>query len=266
MNKPKTNLLGLNLQFFNDGGESPIDLGDEELNQQYAEFEKEWNEQEQQEEEETTSTDDEQEQQEEETTSTDDEQQQDHKTNEAFKRMREELEEKSKYAKVIEEIAKQYGVSPEKIIERFEQQKLEQQAKEQNVPVDVLQRMNKIEQENQQLREEMHSKEFNAEVEAAKEKYELSEQEIKETIDFMGKKNFPVGFSFEDAYKLQNHDKIVEQEKEKAQQEYLENKKKRQEKSDQVDTKGQSPKTSSNEVLTDDEYKSILKDMDIPNL
>src|SRR5690606_11086592 len=102
---------------------------------------------------------------------------------EAFKRMRQELEQSKKFEHVIKEIAEQNGVTLEQLLEAYEQRKLEQQAKAQNTSPEILKRLQQLEAQNQQLTEKHMAERFNQQVIATKEKYKLTDDDIKATVD-----------------------------------------------------------------------------------
>jgi hypothetical protein len=143
-------LLDLDLQLFADGED------DLDLDSMMEEFESEWNDEDEVEEtEESTPTDDEsqdaeeqEETQTEETTNPNDSDE--HKRNQAFQTLRQQAEENKKYADFINRLAQDSGVSPEEILNRYQERQLEAEAEQQNVPVDVLKRLNTLEQENSQ--------------------------------------------------------------------------------------------------------------------
>jgi hypothetical protein len=132
-------LLDLDLQLFADGEE------DLDLDSMMEEFESEWNDEEddssepdQQNDEalepETEQTDDEQEQGQENPNPNDEDTD---KRNRAFADLRRQADENKKYADFISRLAQDSGVSPEEILNRYQERQLEAEAEQQNVPVDV---------------------------------------------------------------------------------------------------------------------------------
>jgi hypothetical protein len=155
-----------------------------------------------------------------------------HKRNEAFKNLRVQAQENQKYADFIQQLAEQNGVSPQEIIERFEQRKLEEQAEKENVPVDVLKRLNSLEEENRSIKEHSFANSFNSEVDRVVSENNLSNEEVQSVFSYMHEKGYVVDgkptVPFEDAFFLANRQNIIQREVEKTRQQELSEKKKRQ--------------------------------------
>lgn len=184
-----------------------------------------------------------------------------HMRNEAFATLRKERDSFKKYADVIMNIAEKNGITPDELVKNFENKRLEEEAKNQNVPVDVLKRLQSLEAENERIRNEQFSKQFNESVDKTKQEFGLSEQDVTATIDFMVKNGFADKISFEQAYKLANFDTIMTKAKEQAQQEYLEKKQEKQSTA-AIPHGNQNAQISSNE-WSDDEFNKMLKTLDI---
>lgn len=267
--------LPVNLNQFNDseGEETFIDEGWESA---LEDFEEEWSAENQEEEteeeletetetsEETeteTETSEGEEEEEETETESKTEQKQTPEENNHFKQMRLQLEEAQKKARVIDEVAKMNGITPEQVIQEFERKQLEEQAKQQNVPVEVMQKLQTLEQENKTVKQSLFADRFNREVEETKAKYNLTDEEVQATVEFMDKHKFPLDFPFETAYIAANHEKLVEEAKNKAIQEQLEEKKKRQNSSAVPHTDTGGSQNNNPHELSDEEYESIKKEL-----
>lgn len=155
------------------------------------------------------------------------------KQNQAFAKMRNELKQEKQLADFVRNLAEQQGLKPEELMQAYEQRKLEAEAKEKGVPVDVLQRLNQLEREATEAKQAQIAERFNAEVALTKQKYNLDDNQLQSVFDYMaqngyvGENNTPL-INFEDAYILANKDNLIDQAKEQGRQEYLKEKKKKQ--------------------------------------
>jgi hypothetical protein len=149
--------------------------------------------------------------------------------NRAFAEMRRKLQEEAKYAALVRNIAEQNGISPDEVLNRFEQKQLEQQAEQQKVPVEVLQRMQKLEQENEMTKQESFKAQFNAQVNETVKNHNLTQADVEKVFAESQKQGIDLrSVPFETAYKLINLDNLVKKEVESSRQKELEAKKKRQ--------------------------------------
>lgn len=252
-----------------------------DLEQFQAEFEQEWEEQEQEttqdetEEviEETEITDEEvvgdEEEVEPEDSSSDEEPETIHdpdadKRNRAFADMRRQLEETKKYEAFLKNLAEQSGTTPEELMNRYEERKIEQEAKDKGVPVDVYKRLSELEQRDVEREQQILAERFNSEVERVIEKENLTEEDVENVFKHMAQEGLIVdgrpAIPFEQAYKLANLETIVEKSKKEAVQDNLEQKRKRQQSS--AIPSGASVTPTSNE-LSDEDVDKILESMDL---
>lgn len=153
------------------------------------------------------------------------------KRNAAFADMRRKAEENEKYAQVILGLAQKHGMTPEEVIQQYEDSQLEQEAENQDVPVDVLKRLRSLESENQEAKKEAFLTRFQSQIDSTMQKYGASEEEVRKTFEFaiqngIDFENMPV--TFEAAYKLAHHDALTEKAVKEAVQKELSAKKKRQ--------------------------------------
>jgi K+-transporting ATPase c subunit len=257
-------LLDLDLQLFADGED------DLDLDSMMEEFESEWNDEDEVEEtEESTPTDDEsqdaeeqEETQTEETTNPNDSDE--HKRNQAFQTLRQQVEENKKYADFISRLAQDSGVSPEEILNRYQERQLEAEAEQQNVPVDVLKRLNTLEQENSTTKEQLRAERMETQIESVKAKYGADDNAIRaafeEMLDSGIDPRVTDNVNFEKFYRAANVESIIQKEVENARQKDLANKKQRQTSAAIGNGTSVSP---SSDGLSDDEFDEILKNMDI---
>lgn len=152
----------------------------------------------------------------------------------AFAELRRKAEQNESYAKWVNDLAQQQGFEDaEQLMEAVNRKKLEQEAQKQGVPVEFYERVQKLEEENRQIKDQEYATNFNAEVNDVKQKHDLGEADIQKVFQFLGEQGYVdhngrTSIPFEDAYFLANKDTILETTKEKARQEYLEQKEKQQ--------------------------------------
>jgi hypothetical protein len=187
------------------------------------------------------------------------------KRNAAFAQLRRQAEENRKYAEFIQRLAEEGGVSPDDLLSRYEERKLQTEAEKQNVPVDVLKRLHSLESESTQAREALRAERFNAQVEAVSSKYGAAEEDIRAAMQEMMESGIDPrtndNFNFEKFYRAANLDKIIQQETEKAVQKSLEDKRKRQENASIGNGNSVSPPNTSD--WSDEDFDAELKRLDI---
>jgi hypothetical protein len=153
------------------------------------------------------------------------------KRNAAFAELRRKAQENEKYATFIQKLAEQSGTTPEEILQRYEEKRLEEEAEKQQVPIDVLKRIQSLEQENQSVKEQAFATRFNAQVESTIEKYGASEADVQATFQYAAENGIDFrqsNISFEAVHKMAHLDSIVEKQVQQSRQKELEEKKQRQ--------------------------------------
>ena len=181
------------------------------------------------------------------------------KTNEAFKQMRQEMEaykaqaqQNANFANVIKEIAEANGITPEELIQNYNDRKATQEAEKQGIPVEVYKKLNALEQEVQMLRAKPIEEKFNSQMNSLIEKYKLEEDAIKDFYVQAHENGFDLTKvkDIEKVYNFLNVDKVINQKE----QERLEQKEK---------IKKQAPlpptTTTAVEVDEDAEIKAMLE-------
>ncbi|WP_141529816.1 hypothetical protein [Bacillus thuringiensis] len=156
--------------------------------------------------------------------------------NEAFARIRRENEqyqqqisEMQRFRDTIAEIGAARGMTPEQVLESYEQARLQQQAQETGVPVEHLQRLQQVEtqletQQYQQLQSETQNQ-----LVALQQKYSLSNEDMSAFIDTAQQQGFDPRFAPVEAYYLMlNQENITKRAVEQARQADLEAEKQRQ--------------------------------------
>ena len=185
-----------------------------------------------------------------------------HKRNEAFRRLREERDALAKSDKFLTDMAKQYGLTKEQLIERFQEDQIKKQAKEQGVPEDQLRKMQQMEQRLAEVEEAKNREVFNIKAGAIANRFNLSDQQMTALFRESARMGLDIISNpdlLEFAYKAVNYDNAIYQ----GQQKQLETSKKRRSTSaGSTGTKGREP------VMTDDEQwdkeiESLLKDLNL---
>jgi K+-transporting ATPase c subunit len=256
-------LLDLDLQLFADGED------DLDLDSMMAEFETEWNDEDDDTEVETETevepepeqNDDEPEQEQENPNPNDEDTD---KRNRAFADLRRQADENKKYADFISRLAQDSGVSPEEILNRYQERQLEAEAEQQQVPVEFLKESRETKSELTQLKEQLRAERMETQIESVKSKYGADDNAIRAAFEEM----FDSGIdprvtdnvNFEKFYRAANVESIIQKEVENARQKDLANKKQRQTSAAIGNGTSVSP---SSDGLSDDEFDEILKNMDI---
>jgi len=101
-----------------------------------------------------------------------------HKRNEAFKSLREERDRLAASDKFLSELAIQYGLTKEQLMERFTKQQQEKAAQEQGIEPEQYRKMIELENKVQQIEEDKRREVFNIRAEAFANYYELNDDDL----------------------------------------------------------------------------------------
>lgn len=152
-----------------------------------------------------------------------------HNANEAFAAMRVQ---NKKMSEALAAVLQQHGLdpalanNPDRLIADAEQARLEKEAKKQNVPTELLQRLTRLERENMQNEQKRLSDLALQGFQAVKTKYNLTAQDIAafaKQLQDAGTNPFEKEMDLEQHYRLHNLDKIIAAETQKAVEEALRN-------------------------------------------
>jgi hypothetical protein len=173
--------------------------------------------------------------------------------------MRQEMEaykaqaqQNANFANVIKEIAEANGITPDELIQNYNDRKAAQEAEKQGIPVEVYKKLNALEQEVQMLRAQPIEEKFNNQMNSLISKYSLQEQDVKDFYLQAHENGFDLTKvkDIEKVYNFLNVDKVINQKE----QERLEQKEK---------IKKQAPlpptTTTAVEVDEDAEIKAMLE-------
>lgn len=145
-----------------------------------------------------------------------------HTANEAFATMR--IQNK-KYSQALAAVLQQHGLdpalanNPDKLIQDAENARLEEEAKKQKVPTELLQRLTQLEKANMENEQKRLADAALQGFQAVKNKYNLSPQDIAafaKQLQDAGTNPFEKEMDLEQHYKLHNMDKIIAAETQKA--------------------------------------------------
>jgi hypothetical protein len=252
-------LLALDLQMFAEGEDDNLDF-----DSMLEEFESEWEDEDVEEVEESTEdvseeSEEAQEVEEDEQPEVNPNDENEEKRNRAFADLRRQVQENEKYAKFIQRLAEEGGVTPDDLLARYEERNLQAEAERQQVPVELLKRQNATESELQTLKEQMRAEKMDAQINNVISKYSADDDSIREAFKYMVETGLDPrtadNVDFEKFYRAANLDTIIQKEVQTARQRDLEDKKKRQESASIGNGTSVSP--SSGE-LSDDEFDAEL--------
>lgn len=154
--------------------------------------------------------------------------------NAAFAELRRQKEAAEQQARLLEEVAAQYGMTPEQFQAAWKQEQEEKRAESQGISVDVLRRMESLESQLNQQKKSAAEQKFWGEVDSVKAKYDLTDNEINKIFSYIGDNGLVntdtklPSVSFEFAYKAANFDNVIDRKAKEAKQQALAAKKKRQ--------------------------------------
>lgn len=185
-----------------------------------------------------------------------------HKRNEAFRKLRQERDDLAESEKFIKELAKQYGLTKEQLVERFEKDQIKKEAEEQGLTEAQVRKMREMEQKLQEVEETKDREVFNIKADALSTKYKLSEGQMITLFEEAAKMGLDIIKNpnlLEFAYKAVNYEEAIN----KGRQKQLETTKKRSKTSTgSTGTKGREPVLSDDEQW-DNEIDSLLKDLNL---
>lgn len=181
-----------------------------------------------------------------------------HKRNEAFKSLREERDRLAASDKFLTELASQYGMSKEQLMERFTNAQQEAAAKEQGIKPEQYRKMVELEQKVQQIEEDKRREVFNIRAEAFANYYELDDNDLELVFEEAGRLGLDVTKDpklLEVVYRNLAYDDALEQ----GRQQQLENSRKRT-KTSTGKTGTQGAQVDNQQAQWDAEIEKALKD------
>lgn len=185
-----------------------------------------------------------------------------HKRNEAFRRLRQERDELARSEAFLQDLAKQYGLTKEQLIERFEKDQIKKEAEEQGLTETQVRKMKDMERKLQEVEETKNREVFNIKADALATKYKLNEGQMIRLFEESAKMGLDVLKNpdlLEFAYRAVNYEKAIDE----GRQKQLETTKKRSKTSTgATGTKGREPIVAEDEQW-EQEIDQLLKDLNI---
>lgn len=183
-----------------------------------------------------------------------------HRRNEAFKRLREERDQYAETDKFLEEIAAEYGLSKQQLINNWKEETAKRRAKKEGITPEQFKRQQELEQKVQELELQNRKEVFNIRTQAIVDKYNLSDSDVDAMFAQANEMGIDVTVNpdlLEFVYKATNYEKALEQ----GRQQQLETSKKRQRTAPgKTGTKGAIINAEDN---WDKEIESILKEQNL---
>lgn len=184
-----------------------------------------------------------------------------HKRNEAFKKLREERDQLAKSDAFLTNLAEQYGITKDQLIERYQQDLDKKRAKESGMTEEQFRKMRELEQKVQQIEESKNRELFNVKANQIATQYNLSDDEMMELftearnmdLDILSKPEL-----LDVVYRSMNYDQAIE----RGRQAQLETSKKRKATSTgRTGTAGKQVDTTEQDM--EKEIEAFLKEQNI---
>ena len=180
-----------------------------------------------------------------------------HRRNEAFKRLREERDQYAETDKFLEEIAAEYGLSKQQLIQNWRDETARRRAKNQGITPAQFARQQELEQKVAELELQNRKEIFNIRTQALVDRYNLSESDVDDMFAQANTMGIDITTNpdlLEFVYKATNYDSALEQ----GRQQQLANSKKRSKTAaGRTGTRGRPTEESDN---WDNEIESILRE------
>lgn len=180
-----------------------------------------------------------------------------HRRNEAFKRLREERDQYAETDKFLEEIAAEYGLSKQQLIQNWRDETARRRAKNQGITPAQFARQQELEQKVAELELQNRKEIFNIKTQALVDKYNLSEGDVDDMFAQANTMGIDITTNpdlLEFVYKATNYDSALE----RGRQQQLANSKKRSKTAaGRTGTRGRPTEESDN---WDNEIESILRE------
>jgi len=187
-----------------------------------------------------------------------------HKRNEAFKNMREQIKELTRYKEFTERMARDNGLEdPNQIFDMYNEQMLQKEAQERGIDLESMKEIDAARRQQEMQQIEAQREAFAKERQETIERYGLNDEQVEAVHEFAINNNLQY-LGFEQAYKLANFDNLIDNARNEGRQKYLTDKKKRQQ-SAALNAGNNNVNNSdvSTGDLTDDEFQKTLESMGI---
>jgi hypothetical protein len=141
-----------------------------------------------------------------------------HKRNEAFKKLREERDKLAESDKFLSDLAAQYGLTKEELVQRYRDEANKKQAEKEGMTPEQYQKMQELQKEVEEIKLNRRKEVFNYEAQKVSDKYNLSEKEMVEIFDYAQSNSIDILNTpslIEFAYRAKNYDNAIEQGRQK---------------------------------------------------
>ena len=141
-----------------------------------------------------------------------------HKRNEAFKKLREERDKLAESDKFLSDLAAQYGLSKEELVQRYRDEANKKQAEKEGMSPEQYQKMQELQKEVEEIKLNRRKEVFNYEAQKVSDKYNLSEKQMVELFDYAQENKIDILDNptlLEFAYRAKNYDTALEQGRQK---------------------------------------------------
>jgi hypothetical protein len=141
-----------------------------------------------------------------------------HRRNEAFKRLREERDQYAETDQFLEELAAEYGMTKQQLIDRWKDETAQRRAKKEGVSPEAFKRQQELERKVQELEIEKKKEIFNIRTQAIVDRYNLSESQVDEMFAQASEMGIEITQNpelLEFVFKAMNYDTAIEQGRQK---------------------------------------------------
>jgi hypothetical protein len=188
--------------------------------------------------------------------------------NSAFAEMRRQNEALKKQAALVEKAAAKYGMTTEQYLAAVEEQEFKERAEKQGIPVDVLREQESLKKELDVIKQQAARDNYSATIRATQEKFTLEDEEINKVFSYLGENGFIGNYGvptipFEAAYKLANFEKLTAKTVKEEKQKDLAAKKARQKKSAVAHTNASTASNQDTDEIDDEFVSKKLEEMGI---
>jgi hypothetical protein len=186
-----------------------------------------------------------------------------HKRNEAFKNLREERDKLAESDKFLSDLAAQYGLSKEELVQRYRDEANKKQAEKEGMTPEQYKKMQELQKEVEEIKLNRRKETFNYEAQKISDKYQLTEPQMVELFDYAQSNQIdilgnPTLLDF--AYRAKNYDSALEQ----GRQKQLETSKQRRSKSvGQTGTQNSAPQVNNEIQDMEAEIDAYLREQKI---
>ena len=136
-----------------------------------------------------------------------------HKRNEAFKKLREERDQLAASDKFLSDLASQYGMTKEQLVQKYSEEMTQKQAKEAGITPEQYKKMQELEKKVAEIEQAKNREVFNLKADQIASKYDLKEKDMMNLFSEAQRMGIDVLRNpelLEFAYKATNYEKAVE--------------------------------------------------------